>query len=562
MDNNTLDIILEELIALPAESEWVEFKLNKGSITNEQIGEYVSAMSNGATIRNKPFGYVVWGIDDNTHKVVGTNFTFVNAKQGNQDLELWLRNLLYPRISFEIYEFEYRDVHVVLLRIPAAKGEPINFQKKPYIRIGSNKTDLRNFPDYMRMIYNSQEDWSAKIVANASFHDLDTAAIAVARQKYREKNIHETFYKYIDGWSDEVLLDKMKITKDGKITNTALILLGKPESSHNMLPFVAQITWKLDTEEKAYQHFGMPLFVEVNNVLAKIRNVLYKFFPDNRLVSVEVPKYDPEVILEAMNNCIAHQDYWRHGRIVVTEKINKLIFENCGGFYEGTAEDYSFGEKTPQNYRNRWLVEAMVNLGMIDSLGYGIHKMVNSQRNRYFPLPDYSKSTADEVVLEIYGHAIDENYSKLLIEKNDELTLTEVVLLDKVQKKQPINDEAAKLLRNKKLVEGRKPNFFVASHIAKITGHKADYIKNRGFKDEHYKQMIVNFISQYGQASKQDVDKLILDILPDILDKQQRENKVRNLLYALHKRDKLIVNQGTNRNPKWILSLSNQKEIR
>ena len=556
MDNNTLFTLLEEFTALPVETEWVEFKLNKGSITNEQIGEYISAMSNGACIRNKPFGYIVWGIDDDTHRVVGTNFTFVNAKQGNQDLELWLRNLLHPRISFEIYEFDYRSAHVVLLRIPAAKGEPTNFQKKPYIRIGNNKTDLRNFPDYMRMIYNSQEDWSAKIVANASFNDLDTTAIATARQKYKEKNTHETFYKYIDDWTDELLLDKMKITKDGKITNTALILLGKPESSHNLLPFVAQITWKLDTEEKAYQHFGMPLFLEVNNVLAKIRNVLYKFFPDNRLVSVEVPKYDPEVILEAMNNCIAHQDYWRHGRIIVTEKINKLIFENCGGFYEGSSDDYSFGKKTPQHYRNRWLVEAMVNLGMIDSLGYGIHKMVNSQRSRYFPLPDYSKSKADEVILEIYGHAIDENYSKLLIEKNDELTLTEVVLLDKVQKKQSINDEAAKLLRSKTLIEGRKPNFFVASHIAKITGNKADYIKNRGFKDEHYKQMIVTFISQYGQASKQDIDKLILDILPDILDKQQRENKVRNLLYALHKRNKLIVNQGTNRNPKWVLSLS------
>jgi ATP-dependent DNA helicase RecG len=561
MDNNTLHSLLEELTALPAETEWVEFKLNKGSITNEQIGEYISAMSNGATIRNKPFGYIVWGIDDSTHKVLGTNFTFVNAKQGNQDLELWLRNLLYPRISFEIYEFEYWDVHVVILRIPAAKDEPTDFQKKPYVRIGSNKTNLRNFPDYMRMIYNSQEDWSAKIVANTSFNDLDTTAIAAARQKYKEKNIHEAFYKSIDGWSDELLLDKMRITKEGKITNTALILLGKSESSYNLLPFVAQITWKLDTEEKAYQHFGMPLFMEVNNVLAKIRNVLYKFFPDNRLVSIEVPKYDPEVILEAINNCIAHQDYGRHGRIVVTEKINKLIFENCGGFYEGVAEDYSSGEKTPQNYRNHWLVEAMVNLGMIDSLGYGIHKMVSSQRNRYFPLPDYSKSTVDKVVLEIYGHAIDENYSKLLIEKNDELTLTEVVLLDKVQKKQAINDEAAKLLRNKKLIEGRKPNFFVASHIAKITGNETDYIKNRGFKDEHYKQMIVTFISQYGQASKQDIDKLILDILPDILDKQQRENKVKNLLYALHKRDKLIVNKGTNRYPKWILSLSNQEKI-
>ena len=77
----------------------------------------------------------------------------------------------------------------------------------------------------------------------------------------------------------------------------------------------------------------------------------------------------------------------------------------------------------------------MVKLNMIDSLGYGIHKMYKSQRKRYFPLPDYTKSTRDSVILEIYGHTIDENYSKLLIEKKDDLSLTEVILLDKVQKK-------------------------------------------------------------------------------------------------------------------------------
>ncbi len=91
----------------------------------------------------------------------------------------------------------------------------------------------------------------------------------------------------------------------------------------------------------------------------------------------------------------------------------------------------------------------MVNLNMIDSLGFGIHKMFKSQRQRFFPLPDYTNSSRNEVVLEIYGHSIDENYSKLLIERKDDLTLTEVVLLDKVQKAQPITNDAAKLLKKR-----------------------------------------------------------------------------------------------------------------
>jgi ATP-dependent DNA helicase RecG len=106
-------------------------------------------MSNGATIANKPFGYLVWGVEDETLIIKGTNFTFGNAKQGNQDLELLATVVIKAsKINFEIFEFEYNGKHIVLLRIPSAKGEPTHFQKKPYIRIGSNKTDLRNFPNY------------------------------------------------------------------------------------------------------------------------------------------------------------------------------------------------------------------------------------------------------------------------------------------------------------------------------------------------------------------------------------------------------------------------------
>ncbi len=136
---------------------------------------------------------------------------------------------------------------------------------------------------------------------------------------------------------------------NGKITNTAIILLGKPESTHLISPSVAQITWKLDTEEKAYQHFEPPLFSTINDILTRIRNVNYKFFPSNQLIATEVLKYDPEVILEALNNCIAHQDYGLHSRIVLTEKTGKLIFSNAGAFYEGKADDYSLGNLVPKN---------------------------------------------------------------------------------------------------------------------------------------------------------------------------------------------------------------------
>ncbi|MFN8347398.1 MAG: putative DNA binding domain-containing protein [Spirosomataceae bacterium] len=362
MTDSDLRILLNELCSQPREQPWLEFKLNKGSITNEQIGEYISAMSNGATIANKPFGYLVWGVEDETLTVKGTNFTFENAKQGgNQDLEFFIRNYLYPKINFEIFEFDYVEKHIVLLRIPSAKGEPTHFQKKAFIRIGSNKTDLRNHPNYVRIIYNSQEDWSAKIVAQASINDLDIDALKTAREKFKEKSSSTSFYNEVDNWDEATFLDKAKITINGKITNTAIILLGKEESSHYLSPAIAEVTWKLETEEKAYEHFGTPLLLNTTKVLQNIRNVKYKFFPDNELLSTTVNKYDTRSILEAMHNCIAHQDYSLHSRILVTEKIDKLIFSNAGSFFEGNPDEYSDGEKTPEKYRNYWLANAMVN---------------------------------------------------------------------------------------------------------------------------------------------------------------------------------------------------------
>jgi ATP-dependent DNA helicase RecG len=552
MTDQELVELIDFLTSLPQENEWVEFK--SGDVTtNERVGEYISAISNAACISHQRFGYLVFGIEDKTHAVVGTKYRFKNRKEGNEELEFWIRRSLIPSVKFEHYSFNYGDSRVELLKIPAAVAEPTHFKKKSFIRFNSSLTDLRNFPHYIKAIYNSQEDWSAQIIDKATVHDLDPNAIRYAREKFKEKQSGKPVLKEIDLWDDSIFLDKARITVNGKITNTAIILLGKSESVHFISPAVAQVTWKLDTEEKAYEHFPVPLFLTINNVLNRVRNLKFKFFPNNQLIATEVLKYDPEVILEALNNCIAHQDYAANSRIVLTEQTGKLIFENAGDFFDGHVEDYSLGKKTPKKYRNRWLADAMVNLNMIDSMGFGIHKMYMSQKQRFFPLPDYSRSSRQEVVLEIYGHSIDSNYAKLLIERKDSLELTEVILLDKVQKNQFITESAARLLKKKGLIEGRKPNFFISARVAEATNQKAEYIRNRGFKDDHYKKLIIDFITQYGKASKIDIDKLLMDILPHILSDAQKQNKVRNIIYAMHKKENCIQNMGSRTKPIWVL---------
>lgn len=534
MHTDELKKLLDELLSQGNETHWIEFKKDIAG-KYEEVGKYISALSNGATISNQDFGYLVFGVEDATHKISGTKFRPSKEKIGSQDFELWLRCMINPKIHFEIFEFDCDGKEIILFRIPKAMGEPTYFQSKAYVRIGSHTTDLINYPSQLQKIYNSLEDWSAKTIPHSSVKDLDEEALKLAREKFKEKSVSEPFFKSIDEWDDITFLDKARITINGKITNTAIILLGKSESSHYILPSIAEITWKLDTEEKAYEHFGTPLLLNTTRLLNRIRNVKYKFFPDNELLSIEVNKYETRVILEALNNAIAHQDYSLNSRIVVTEKIDRLVFSNAGSFYEGAPEDYFLGSKTPQKYRNSWLAHAMVNLNMIDTVGYGIHTMFVEQCKRFFPLPDYSKSLNNSVVLEIYGHCIDENYSKLLMERKEDLTLTTVLLLDRIQKNLPVNEKDIALLKRDNLIEGRRPNYFVSAKIADATGKMEEYVKYKAFNDKYYKDLICEFIRKQECAKKSEIATLVYDKLSDSLSDKQKAHKIQNLLQALRR---------------------------
>lgn len=273
--------------------------------------------------------------------------------------------------------------------------------------------------------------------------------------------------------------------------------------------------------------------------------------PANRLIPIEVDAYDQWVVLEALHNALVHQDYTEGHRIIVTERPDRLVFENAGSFFEGSVEDYTTGERTPTHYRNPFLAQAMVNLNMIDTMGYGIHRMFSEQRRRHFPLPDYDLTEPDKVRLTLYGRVIDENYTRLLMEAED-LPLDTVILLDRVQKKQKISREDTSRLRREGLIEGRYPNLFVAVRVAASTENKASYIRYRAFDDTHYKQMILDFLQKFEQAAREDINRLLEGKLSDALAEEQKAHKIRNLLQALRREGK-IRNVGSRKKPKWIL---------
>jgi len=213
---------------------------------------------------------------------------------------------------------------------------------------------------------------------------------------------------------------------------------------------------------------------------------MIEHMPDGSLFPSAVTRYDAWVMREALHNCIAHQDYRLGGKINVVEHPDKLVFSNLGQFIPPSVEWMLENQSPPEHYRNQWLIDGMIRLRMIDQVGSGIRRMFETQRGRFFPLPDYVIDTTDvghpRVEVTISGTILDVKYSRMLM-RRDDLDLRQVLLLDRVQKKAVISPEEAKTLRAAKLIEGRAPNYFVSAKVADWTGDKARYIRNRGLDD-------------------------------------------------------------------------------
>lgn len=556
MNDNAL---LHKLLASETETEVLEFKEAKSQFDKNKLGQYFSALSNEANLLGQKVAYLLLGIN-NDKNIVGTNITEKQLNEYKQEIA----NNTSPNINFiKVRSVSTVKGNVLIFEIPAApQGMPIAWKGHYYARNGESLTALNI--EKVERIRNqiSATDWSAKTIEEATIADLSVEAIKEARIQYQKKNTHLT--EEINNWDDVIFLNKAKLTINNKITRTAILLLGKPESEHFISPGTAKISWILkdkDNIEKDYEHFSCPLLLSADKARAKIRNLNYRYLQEGTLFPQEVPQFDPYIIREALNNCIAHQDYTLGGKINIVEREDGVLtFSNSGSFIPQNIERVIQADAPENQYRNPFLANAMVNLNMIDTIGSGIKKMFIIQKNKFFPLPDYTFDN-NKVQVQIIGKVVDLDYARKLAELSS-LTLPEIIALDKVAKKKHLTDFEIKELKDKKLIEGRKPNFFISSSLATITGEKSDYIKQRGFKDEHYKRMVLDFIKEYGSATRQDIDKLILDILPKVLDKKQKSNKIRNMIYAMSKKDKTIKNQGTVRYPKWVLSSSKTDNVK
>lgn len=542
------------------ENEIVEFKEAKSSYDSDKIGRYFSALSNEANLRQQQCGWLVFGVSE-THDrhLVGTHY-----KQGDRSLlekfKYEIARFTTGMITFdEIIELilikAQKEYRVLMFKIPAATtGIPTEWHGYCYARAGESLVMLQQ-DKIDRIRSQERADWSKLLIPNSSIACLDCDAIQIAREKYKEKLDGPQAAEEVDQMTDEQFLTKTKLMIDGKLTNAALLLLGSSDYDY-LFAAPPKIMWRLygsDGSDKDYTIWGIPFISVIDKVFTKIRNLTYRYMPNQlTLFPMETQQYDTWLLRELLNNCIAHSNYRLGGRIYVNEFEDHIIIANPGRFLPESIEQVLQPSYNPPFYLNQLLADTMVKFHMIDTAAMGIRRVYRIQKEKFFPLPDYDLSKPNQVSVTIFGKVLNDNYMHLLFE-HPEFDLQTVFLLDQVQKGNRLAPDAVAYLRRNGLVEGRATNLFLSATVAKSSEQEAQYIRNKGFDDQHYKDMIIEYLKKFSKAKREDIKNLLWDKLPDILKDQQKENKITNLLQSLRRKDIIKPDSENHQNSYWVL---------
>ena len=541
------------------EHEVVEFKLASNDFDNDKIGRYFSAISNEANLKGLQYGWLIFGVDNKTRKIVNTNY---REKHGLRTLIHEIAHSTTDGITFiDIFEVYDDDKRVVMFKIPASViSVPTAWKGHWYGRDGESLVALST-EELERLRGQARYDWSRQIIENSGIHNLDADAIRTARDNYKEKYNREHIHKEVDNMSDEEFLSKLKLIVDGKLTNAAMVLLGNPDHD-DIIGTPVRIMWRLYNSGeivKDYEEFKIPYISVVDKVYDKVRNLTYRYIPNRRsLKTFDIPKYDINLQRELLNNSIAHMDYTQGGRIYVDEYEDSIIVQNPGTFLPGNVLNVLQPWYTAPYYKNLLLAETMASFNMIDTVAMGIRRVFKIQQERLFPMPDYFFMKPDKVVVQLFGKTIDENYMRVLFDF-PEFDLETVYLLDRVQKREPLNKEQYKKLRNLKVIEGKAPNIYVSAMIADITNERTQYTKNKAMDDDFYKELIIKYLQQWGKGKRNDFIKLLKEKLPDTLSDEQKVNKVRNLLMSMSKKEIIERTEGNHLTGSWVLTKHNKK---
>jgi len=380
--------IITGLLNFPRECEWIEFKENFHS--NEEIGQNISALSNGACLFKQPFGYLVFGVRDNDKKIVGTTFKPLSHKKGNELFEHWLLQRLNPRVDIRVHEFMYEGLFLSLFEIPAATGQPIDFYHEAYIRVGGITRKLREFPEKAKKIW--QNDPSSEFEKTIALDGLTVNDVVALLDTHTLFELLKLPYPASqEGVIEKLLSDKLIVHKGAAyaITNLGGILLAKDINTFDRLSRKAPRviiysgknkveTQKEQTGKKGYASAFQGLVDYINDQL-----------PANEAIESAIRKnvrvYPELAIRELVANALIHQDFSLTG--------TGPLFEIYSDRIEFTNPELPLIRTIrfidEYQSRNEKLASLMRRFGICEEKGSGIDKVIGLCETFQLPAPDF-----------------------------------------------------------------------------------------------------------------------------------------------------------------------------
>ena len=389
ISKNELIDLLKSLLKFNKENEWIEFKVNNDD--PHMIGEYISALSNSAALWNKEHAYLVYGIDNKTRNIIGTNFDFYNTKKGNEPLYNWIYRKLKPQIEFEAYEVEYENKSILIIEIDKAKNYPVEFDKVAYIRVGEQKHKLCDYKEKEKKLWNqlnkiSFEDEIA--ISKLNKNDIVELLEVTAYYKLLDLPYPDTIDKLIEDFLSEGFVKKVY----GKlaITNLGAILFAKNIHQFRTISrkTIRLIQYKsknkLETIREINYDKGYALCFE------EILKNLDLLTPQNEHIGVafrsQIKMYPEIALRELIANAVIHQDFTIQGASILIELFSdRLEISNPGSPLINIDR---FIDHNPIS-RNEKLASIMRRFNMCEEKGSGIDKTIKSIELFQLPAPNF-----------------------------------------------------------------------------------------------------------------------------------------------------------------------------
>lgn len=391
MDNLEFTQLLNGLRSQSTETEWLEFK--KNNIDPDAIGEYISALSNSACLHDKPAAYLVFGIADKTHEMVGTAFRPKQFKVGNEELENWLARLLNPRVDFKIVESNIDDKHIVMFIIDPAHNKPVAFKGTAFIRVGSYKKKLDDYSEKERKIWEKgkhidfEKDVSLKNVSSddvfqllnfSAYYDLmkliQPSNMASVLDKFQEEKFIKKSGTHFNILNLGAILFAKNLDDFEEVSRKAIRIIIYKGSSR-----VAAIKEKLITKGYA---IGIEEAIEyINDQLPRNEEIGQVFRKEIKML--------PELaIRELVINAVMHQDFSIKGAGPMIELFNeRLEITNPG---TPLIDTLRFIDCSPES-RNQSLAKMMRRLSVAEERGSGVDKTIEAIELDQLPAPNFIK---------------------------------------------------------------------------------------------------------------------------------------------------------------------------